>query len=203
MGLPCTYNYKGTFTMAVTKKEQRTLIDKIFIMLGAAVMVVLLIIGGVAWKGYTFASGQVHDQLAAQNIYFPAAGSEGFDAAEYPAIQQYAGQRVDNAAKAKAYADDYIGHHLKGIADGKSYAEVSTLAKANPTDAKLQAQKQTLFQGEMLRGLLLTAGYGYGTMGELAKIAALTFFAGAILLLILVILGLLHLQETKKRATRS
>ncbi len=185
--------------MAISKKDQRLVIDKIFILLGVAITGVLLAVGVVAWQGYKFATGQVHDQLAAQNINFPAAGSANFSAEEYPSLQQYAGQRVDNAAKAKAYADDYIGHHLTKIADGKTYAEVSTLAMKDPTNTTLQTQKQTLFQGEMLRGMLLTAGYGYGTMGMLAKYAALIFFGGAVLMAILVVLGWMHLQDVKKR----
>lgn len=185
--------------MAISKKDQRLVIDKIFILLGVAITGVLLAVGLVAWQGYKFATGQVHDQLAAQNIYFPPAGSKALDPAEYPTLQQYAGQRVDNGEKARAYADDYIGHHLTKIADGKTYAEVSTLSMANPTDEKLKAQKQTLFQGEMLRGMLLTAGYGYGTMGMLAKYAALIFFGGAVLMTILVVLGWLHLQDVKRK----
>jgi hypothetical protein len=62
---------------------------------------------------------------------------------------------------AKAYANDFIGHHLKNIAGGKTYAEVSSAAMADPTNADLQKQKTALFQGETLRGMLLGDGYGF------------------------------------------
>ena len=97
----------------------------------------------------------MHNQLSEQKIAFPPKGSPGFDAKTYPGLQKYAGQAVDNGPKAKAYADEYIKVHLKEVADGKTYSEVSTLSRANPNDEKLAGQVQTLFRGETLRGLLL------------------------------------------------
>jgi len=166
--------------MAVTKKDQRLIINKVFILLGTVAVLVMLVAGGLAWKAYTFATSQVRTGLSEQNIYFPTTGPN-FTAEEYPTLQKYSGQLVDNGDKAKAYANDYIGEHLTKIAAGKTYAEVSTLAMANPTDKALQTQKATLFQGETLRGLLLTAGYSYWTMGMIARDAALVFFVGAAL----------------------
>jgi hypothetical protein len=92
--------------------------------------------------------------------------------------------------QAKVYANNFIGVHLGEIAGGKTYAEVSAEALANPTDAKLQAQKAVLFQGETLRGLLLSAGYSYWTMGMLARDAAIAFFTGAAFMAVLVMAGL-------------
>lgn len=183
--------------MAVTKKEQRKTIDKIFVSLGLIVAVVLFSVGLIAWQGYRFATDQVKSELTAQKIFFPPAGSPAFDPKEFPGLQQYAGQAVDNGPKAKAYANEFIGAHLDKAAGGKTYAEVSTLAKANPTDQKLAAQKQTLFQGETLRGLLLGTGYSYWTMGMLAKSAAMVFFIGSAIMTLLVILGLIHINRSK------
>jgi hypothetical protein len=126
----------------------------------------------------------VKTELSAQNIYFPAAGSKGFDASEYPDLQQYAGQKVDNYAKAKAYANGYIGRHLEDVADGKTYAEVSTLSRADPENKALQAQKQTLFMGETLRGILLSSGFAFGLLGHLALIAAWVFALLAVISLV-------------------
>jgi hypothetical protein len=67
----------------------------------------------------------------------------------------------------------------------------------DPTNPALQAQKATLFQGETLRGLLLSAGYSYWTMGMLAKDAAMAFFVGAALMAVLVCLGLMRINKTK------
>jgi len=44
---------------------------------------------------------------------------------------------------------------------------VSSAAQANPSDQKLQAQVQTLFRGETLRGLLLYA-WGWSLVGTIA-----------------------------------
>lgn len=179
--------------MAITKKEQRRVIDKVFILLGAVVMLVLLAAGGIAWKGYSFATDQVKTELSSQKITFPPKDSPALaalPAADRAQVEKYAGQELTTGDQAKVYANNFIAVHLSKIAGGKTYAEVSTEALANPTDAKLQAQKATLFQGETLRGLLLSAGYSYWTMGMLAKDAAIAFLAGAAIMFVLVVAGL-------------
>src|SRR5688572_27665291 len=109
-------------------KSDRKIIDKVFVLLGAAVAVVLLVGGGLAWYGYNFATSQVRTELAAQKIYFPPKGSPALSPEEYPGLQKYAGQLVDDGPKAKAYANEFIGHHLEKSAGGKTYAEVSAEA---------------------------------------------------------------------------
>ncbi len=151
---------------------EKQILNKVAAWAAILVTVVLLVISGLAWWGASFAGNMVHDQLAAQKIFFPAEGSKGFDAATYPDLQKYAGQQVDNGDKARAYAEGYIGRHLKEAAGGKSYAEISSAAMANPKDAKLQAQKQLLFQGSTLQGLLLGDGYAFGTIAKIAATAA-------------------------------
>ena len=178
-------------------RAQRKTIDKVFILLGTATTAVFLVIGGLAWWGYHFATTSVHDELAAQKIYFPAKGSPALDPMEFPGLQQYAGQLVDNGPKAKAYANEFIGKHLESIAGGQTYAEVSTAALKNPSDQKLQAQKAALFQGETLRGILLGDGYAYWTFGTISKYAAIAAFAGAAVMTVLVLLGLAHLSRLR------
>lgn len=176
----------------MSKKSDRKIIDQVFILLGTVTTVVLLIIGGLAFYAYSFANNMVHTELAAQKIYFPPKGSPALSPEEYPTLQKYAGQLVDNGEKAKAYANDFIGHHLKHVADGKTYSEVSALAKADPTNEALKQQKQTLFQGETLRGLLLGNGYAFWVFGQIALYASLTAFVGAGIMVLLVLLGLRH-----------
>jgi hypothetical protein len=179
--------------MAITKKEQRRVIDKVFILLGVATMLVLLVAGGIAWKGYSFATDQVKTELSAQKITFPAAGSPALaalPAADRSQVEKYAGQPLTTGDQAKVYANNFIGYHLTKIAGGKTYSEVSSEAMADPTNQQLQTQKATLFQGETLRGLLLSAGYSYWTMGMLAKDAAIAFFVGAAVMAVLVLIGL-------------
>lgn len=183
--------------MPVSKKEQRKTIDKLLVSLGAVVAVVMLVVGLIAWKGYTFATDMVKTELTSQKIFFPPAGSPALDPKEFPGLQQYAGQAVDNGPKAKAYANEFIGVHLEKIAGGKTYSEVSTEAMKNPADQKLAAQKQQLFMGETLRGLLLGNGYAYWTMGMLARYAAIAFFIGSAVMAVLVLLGLGHIRRSK------
>lgn len=178
-------------------KTQRKTIDAVFILLGLATTVVLLVVGGLSWWGYNFATSSVRSELSAQKIYFPAKGSAALDPEEFPDLQQYGGQLVDNGPKAKAYANGYIGRHLEKVAGGLTYAEVSAAAQKDPTNQKLQQQKQTLFQGETLRGLLLGDGYAYWTFGSIARYAAIAAFAGASVMAILVVLGWLHISRLK------
>jgi hypothetical protein len=178
-------------------KSHRKVIDKVFILLGVVTTGVFVLMGCLAWWGYHFATNQVKTELTSQKIYFPPKGSPALDPAEFPTLQKYAGQIVDNGPKAKAYANDFINVHLEKIAGGKTYSEISTLAMQDPTNAKLQAQKATLFQGETLRGLLLGDGYAYWTFGLMAKYAAIAAFAGAAIMSILVWLGLVHLARLR------
>jgi hypothetical protein len=145
--------------------------------LQAVLVVVLGIITGFLFWGSNFTTGQVRDQLVAQKIYFPPQSEVrtggALDPAEFPAeIRQYAGQQVDTGEKARVYANDFIGIHLSKIANGKTYAQVSTAALADPTNTKLAAQKATLFQGETLRAMLLN-GYGWWMIGVYAGYAAI------------------------------
>jgi hypothetical protein len=72
--------------------------------------------------------------------------------------------------------------HLEGIAGGKSYAEVSAAFMADQKNEELGAQRQSLFMGETLRGMLLSA-WGWGTVGTIATIAGIILIGmGAILL---------------------
>lgn len=139
----------------------------------------ILVAGILAVVGGSYAKDVLHDQLAPQKIVFPASTEEGLP----ENLSRYAGERVDTAEEARAYAEDYIGLHLSEIAGGKTYAEVSSAAQANPDDEELAAQTQTLFRGETLRGLLLNA-WGWGTVGTIATIAGVVLIVvGAVLLL--------------------
>lgn len=161
----------------------------------AVLLLVLAVGGGLLMWGGTFASNMVHDQLSDQKISFPPKGSPGLDPATFPGLQQYGGQAVDNGPKAKAYANEFIGEHLKEAAGGKTYSEVSNLSRANPNDAKLSGQVETLFRGETLRGLLLYA-WGWSVVGRIATIVAFAAFAGALVVLIALIYGLARPQHT-------
>ena len=157
--------------MAKTKASNAVK-NEVFMYLLVIAAVAFFVLGGLAYWAYNFTSNMVKTELTAQKIYFPEKGSPALDPETFPDLQQYAGQIVDSPEKAIAYANGFIGRHLEKVAGGKVYAEVSAEAMKNPTDQKLQQQKQTLFQGETLRGILLTSGYGFGTLGKIAGVAA-------------------------------
>lgn len=163
---------------------------------GLLIAAVLLIAGGLLTWAHSFVDNQVKTQLSQQQIFFPAAGSKAIsDPKIQPYLTKYAGQQLTTGAQAEAYADHFIAVHLEGIGGGKTYAQLSTEAQANPTDTKLAATVNTMFKGETLRGLLLN-GYAFWKMGEIAAIAAIASFVGAGVLFILVILGFWHLRRT-------
>lgn len=161
---------------------------------GLFLVVVLAVAGGLLLWGHLYVQKQVHNQLAAQKIYFPPKGSSALKGPEFAAIQKYAGQQLTTGSQAKAYADHFIGVHLQEIGGGKTYSELSSTAQAMPNNAALQKQVQTLFQGNTLRGLLLFS-YAFSTMGMLAGIAAWVSFAAAAILLILVVFGIMHYRR--------
>jgi len=179
-------------------KTDRKTIDKVFVLLGVAMTVVLLVVGGLAWKAYSFAQSSVKTQLSAQKIYFPPKNSPAITALPAPdqaEMNKYAGQQLVNGVQAKVYANNFINVHLSEVAGGQTYSQVSAASLANPANTKLKAQAQTLFQGETLRGLLLGDGYAYWTFGQIAQYAAVTAFAGAAVMAILVLLGLGHMAN--------
>jgi hypothetical protein len=175
------------------------------ISLQAMLVVILAASSGFLFYQGSFVTGMVHDQLVAQQIFFPgtdqikAGGS--LDPAKFSAeIRNYAGQQVDNGDKARVYANDFIGVHLAGVAGGKTYSQVSAAAGAlnaqlaatattDPNYATLQAQqatlagqKATLFQGEMLRGTLLNS-WGWWTVGVYTAEAAVGLMIAALVVL--------------------
>jgi hypothetical protein len=181
-------------------KIERKAIDKVFILLGTAAAVVLLVIGALAWYGYRFATTSVTQELSQQKIFFPPKGSPAITslpAADQTEVNKYAGQQLVNGEQAKVYADNFINVHLKEIAGGKTYAEISSEAMKDPSNQKLQQQKATLFQGETLRGLLLGSGYTFWMFGLIAQYAAIAAFIGAGVMALLVWLGLVHLARLK------
>ncbi len=141
-------------------------------------VVLLLVFGfgaGLLLYESNYITGTVHDQLAAQKIYFPTTSSASFKAlpaSDQQAMQPYAGQQLTTGAQAQVYADNYIAVHLNEVAGGKTYAQVSEAAIAQPTNTALAAQKATLFQGEMLRGTLLNA-YGWAQFGQYLFLAGI------------------------------
>jgi hypothetical protein len=169
---------------------RRRSLDTILSVTGLIVAVVLAIAGILLMWGGNFAHNTVTSELTAQKISFQE------DASTLPPeLAQYAGQQITDGPLAKAYSD-LIGIHVLGIADGKTYSEVSgEWIAGGSKDETLAAQRTTLFMGETLRGMLLNA-YAFWTFGTIALIAAWVMFGAALLLLVLSILGFRHLGKT-------
>ncbi len=183
--------------MALSAKSRRKIIDKVLISFGVITTIVLLGVGGLAWWAHSFVASNVRNELASQQIYFPPKSSPSLASPKIgPYLNQYAGKQLLTGPEAKAYANHFIAVHLSEVAGGKTYAQVSAEAQANPTDAKLKQQAQTLFQGETLRGLLLGDAYAFSTVGQIAGFVAIVLFVAGGIMLILVLLGLLHLARS-------
>jgi len=170
---------------------KRKTFDQLVSAAGLFLAAVLVIAGSLLVWAHNFVGDEVHSQLAAQQIYFPAKDSKDIAGPEFAAVRKYAGEQLTTGAQAKAYADHFIAVHLSEIGGGKTYAQLSAQAQANPDDAKLAGQVQTMFRGETLRGLLLNA-YAFDTMGTIAGIAAVVAYLSAAVLLVLGLLGLRH-----------
>ena len=181
--------------MAKQSGLNRKTIDALLTGFGVIATVALFAMGGLAWWAYSFTTSQVTTELSSQKIFFPPSGSPALASSEIgPYLNQYAGQQLTTGDQARAYADHFIAVHLSEIAGGQTYAEVSTKAQANPTDAKLQGQVATLFKGETLRGMLLNA-YAFWTVGVIARIAALVAFVAGGIMAVLTLLGFWHMTK--------
>lgn len=177
---------------------------------GAVVAVVLLALGAAAVYGGGFALDNVKDRLAPQNITFPAAAE--MTSEEKAEVGEFAGVRVDTGTEAEAFSR-YIGIHLQEISGGKSYAELGGplfALEAQIEEAKeagkntsameaelagLQGQRDTVFKGETLRGILLNA-FAWGTVGTITLYAGYGLMVAGLILAALAILGFRHARKT-------
>lgn len=193
------------------EKMKRKNFDKIVTTVGFGITVFLFVAAALLNWGASFAQDSVKSQLDNQNIAFPAV--EGMPEATKDQLSKWAEMKVTTGEMARDYSDLYIWEHMKGAsvaAIGKpaTYSEVSGmymgLTRSGSTDteqiAKLGDLRQTLFMGNTLRGMLLTA-YAFGTLGVIAGYGAIAALAGAIIMLLLSIAGLIHIRRTPDNAT--
>jgi hypothetical protein len=170
---------------------RRRVFDILTSSIGLIMAVVLAVAGGLLLWGHNYIHNEVSSQLEAQKIFFPPADSPAIAAPEFAAMHQYAGQQLTTGPQAQVYADHFIANHLEKIGGGKTYAELSSQLQSDPTNTELAMTVNKMFQGETLRGLLLSS-YAFWTIGTIAGWAALAAFIGAGVLLILSIIGLVH-----------
>jgi hypothetical protein len=197
----------------VVRPIHRRRLDTVLVAFGALVAIVLAVAGGLLLWGHDFADDYVHRELASQHITFPDAAS--LEEEGRADLVSHAGQQVTTGRQAQAYAS-YIAGHLANIADGQTYADLgqpersaqatvqaaidkgSPQATVDELQAKaddISAQRNTLFKGETLRGLLLST-YAWGTIAKIAGIAAIAAFVAAAVMVVLVVFGLVHRHRT-------
>lgn len=191
----------------------RRRLDTVLVAFGVVVTIVLAVAGGLLLWGHNFANDHVSRELVAQHIIFPDA--DALQEEGRTDLLGHAGEQVTNGNQARAYAS-YIAGHLDAVADGQTYAELSAPERAAQAAAQeaidngepqatvdelqakadaITAQRNTLFKGETLRGLLLST-YAWGTIAKIAGIAAIAAFVAAAAMLVLVVLGLVHRSRT-------
>ena len=191
---------------------RRKTFDKIVTFVGFGLSALLLVAAGLLNWGATFADSAVSEQLAAQRIVMPGDNGDPDASADVKKFfTENADKIMTSGKQAQMYADHYIQVHLNAM---PTYAEASTAnrvaaarAAADPTNAELQADAEkkaaiveTVFKGQSLRGMLLNA-YAFWQLGQIAAISALASLAGAVLMLLLSIAGLIHIRRTPEDAT--
>lgn len=152
------------------------------VVLQVIAVLVLAFGSGAAFFASSFTSTQIRNQLVPQQIYFPANAQQGLPAD----LSQYAGQQVVNGGQAHAYAEKFIGLHLKEIGQDHPYSWWSTQARAE-TDPAIKAKDQgiadTLFKGESLKSMLNTA-WTFSVIGQIAFYAGIGMALAALAVLI-------------------
>jgi hypothetical protein len=194
--------------------KRRTL-DILFSAGGLGLAALLLVLALVMTSNANFARNYVKDQLSQQNITFTPAASLTAEEKASPCVVKYAGQPLTTGKQAECYANDYIGLHVKSIADGKTYADlgapqsalkaqIAALPADDPTLGALQGQlasitgqRESLFKGETLRGLLLTS-FGFSVFGVKGGQVATVAYGAALLLALLSLAGFVHAFRTSK-----
>jgi len=194
---------------------KRRTIDSVLIGIGIVLTVAFAIAGALLTWGWHFSSNYVGDELSSQHITFPSA--DALTQGGRADLLKFADQKLDTGTEAQGYAS-FINGHLQDVAGGATYADLGAPETAAKADVKaavdagkpqadidaLQAkatavtgQRDTLFKGETLRGLLLSA-YAWSTVGTIAGIAAIGAFIAAGLMAILVVLGMVHHRGTPR-----
>jgi hypothetical protein len=182
----------------------RKVLDLLASWIGAGVVVVLLVAGGLLLWGHSYVNNQVRGQLAMQQIYFPPTAAfthpnpPETTAAMGSTVGQYAGQQLLSGPQAEVYADDFIAHHLYAMPMHGVYSKISAASMANPKNANLAALEQVSFRGTTLRAMLLEA-YGFWKIGQVMLWGAIASFILAAGMLILVVLGFRHASRTARQ----
>lgn len=183
---------------------------------GLAAAGALFVLGTATMSNADYSERYVTDQLARQRITFKAAHALTDAERAKPCVVANAGKPLLTGKQAECYANDFIGTHIVGIGKGRTYAELedvrtellakiaSAQASGDPELPKLQSelaaltgQREAMFKAETLRGILLTS-FGFSTLGEKAAEGATAAYAGAGVLLVLSLGGMVQAARTPR-----
>ena len=103
--------------------KRRTL-DVLMSVGGLAIAGLLLIAGLVLTANANFANDYVTEQLSAQHITFKSADTLTDEEKAQPCLVANAGKQLTTGKQAECYANNFIGLHLQGVANGQTYAEL-------------------------------------------------------------------------------
>ena len=174
---------------------RRKTLDLLLNWVGALLTVVFIVAGIGMLVGYNFTSSQVKSQLQEQKVYFPTKTQADYRDLVAAHLTNLAGQEVLTGSQAQIFANDIIGVDTNAISGGKTYAQVSAAALADPSNKALANEVELVFRGDTLRGLLLNA-YAFGFIGVIALYGAIGMFVAAIIMAALTLLGVLHYRKT-------
>ena len=174
----------------------------------------LLVAGLVLASNASFANNYVTDQLSQQNITFKTADTLTDDERQADCLVTYAGQGSPPASRPSATPTASSvctsSRRPTGRRTLTSASHRASCARRSPrprpptrrilptcrrSSRTVTGQRETLFKGETLRGLLLTS-YGFSEFGTKAGQAATVAYVATGLVLLLAIAGLLHALVT-------
>lgn len=178
----------------------------IYTTLAKIVGIVLIIVGIGALIGGNFSHSYVTAQLKQENITMPDQASINALAnqADKDALTPYIGKPLTTGAQAQAYANHFIWAHMnaavkaaglpagtmyEGVGDHINDRKADLTAQGKTTDeinkdsqvVSLTALRTTLFNGDALRSMLLTA-YAFWLIGTIALVAGIVLIVIGVVL---------------------
>ena len=178
----------------------------------------LAVLGSQMMTNANFSERYVTEQLARQRITFKAADALTAEERAHPCVVANAGKPLLTGKQAECYANDFIGTHVVAIGKGRTYAEMEDVraglqaqiaaaqASGDPELPRLQkelgeltGQREAVFKAEMLRGALLSS-FGFSSLGEKAGQAATVAYAGAGVVALLSLIGLVIARRSNVRS---
>ena len=181
--------------------------------------IVLIVVGIGALSGGLYAHNYVTSQLSQEKITMPSGDAiTALPQASQKALQPFAGKPMTTGTQAQAYANHFIWEHMQAAcqnvkdangnavpavpADQCTFAGVGQAAGgATSTAAKTayNTLRSTIFQGDSLRSMLLTA-YAFWLVGSIAFWGAIACFVIGV---VLIYLGFFYLNTKKAAAPQT